>query len=103
MALKSTSLTSTATSILPDSNGRAITVIYFHNTHSSAVTVDIYAVPAGDTAGVANKIYGLVSINVNDTLILDGTEKMILDNGDKIQCTCSVDNVVFAICSYAEF
>lgn len=102
MALKSTTLTSTATSILPDSNGRAITVVYFHNTHSSAVTVDIYAVPTGDTAGSTNMIYGLVSINVNDTLIIDGTEKMLLADGDKVQATASVDNVVFATCSYAE-
>ena len=101
MAIQSTTLTSTATSILPDSNSRALTVVYFYNSDTSAVTINVHAVPSGDTAGLTNTIYGGISVNAGDTLIID-TEKVLLDDGDKIQATASTDNVVFVTCSYTE-
>jgi len=101
MSIQNTALTATSASLLPATNARAFTVIYFCNTHSGAVTVTVYAVPGGSVAGTSTKIYDAVSIAAGDTLIID-TEKVLLDDGDLIQADASVDNVVIATCSYTE-
>lgn len=101
MSIQNTALTATSTSLLPSANARAVTVLYFCNTHVSAVTVTVYAVPSGSVAGASTKIYDAVSIAAGDTLVVD-TEKVLLDDGDLIQADASVDNVVIATCSYTE-
>lgn len=101
MAIQNTTLTATSASILPSANARAVTVVYFCNTHSGAVNVTVYAVPSGSVAGTLTKIYDAVSIAAGDTLVVD-TEKVLLDNGDVLQADASVDNVVIATCSYTE-
>ena len=102
MAIQNTTLTSTAQDLLPTVGTRAITSVYFQNNHSGAVTIDIHVIPSGDTAGNTTRIYKEVNINSGDTLIIS-TEKIILGNGDMMQSTASVDNVVFATCSHTSF
>ena len=61
----------------------AITVIYITNKSSTAGNVDIYVVPSGDTVGENYKIYNNLQIPAEDTYVID-SEKLILENGDKI-------------------
>jgi len=103
MAIQNTTLTATVADLLPTTGTRAVTAVYFQNNHSSAVTVDVYAVPNAGTAGATNRIYKEASIAAGDTLIMGTSEKIILENGDKLQSLASVDNVVHATCSHTTF
>ena len=99
MAIQNTTLTSTAADILPSTGNRAITVMYFYNSDASTVTINLFAVPNGETLGAEHTIYGQFEVLSNDTLVVD-TEKLLLDDGDALRATATTDNVVHVTCSY---
>jgi hypothetical protein len=100
MSIANTTLTSTPAPIISNTVGeRAVTVIYLYNGDSTMRTIDLYAVPSGDSPSDGNKFYGALSIEPGDTYILD-TEKLLLDNGDTVYGSASADDVVVATVSY---
>lgn len=99
MAIQNTTLTTSPASIIDSTGERAVTAIYFYNSYSSAVTINLHAVPTGGTAGGENKIYGNLIIEPTDTYIID-TEKMIFADGDSLYASANVANVVIATTSF---
>lgn len=99
MAIQNTTLTSAAQSLIGTTGERAVTVIYFYNSDVSSVTIDLHAVPSGDSADSGNKIYGNLIIEPTDTYIVD-TEKLLLDDGDSLWAAANTGNVVIATVSY---
>lgn len=73
----------TTTAALTASGDTAITAMYITNKTVSDGTVNIYVVPNGDTVSADYKIYNNLLIRAEDTYIID-SEKLILENGDKI-------------------
>jgi hypothetical protein len=100
MAIENTTLTSTPAEIITDQvSERAVTVIYLYNIDTDLRTVNLHAVPSGDTPSDGNKFYGNLAIEPGDTYVVD-TEKLLLDNGDTLWA--SSDGTVIATISYAK-
>ena len=100
MAIANQSLSDTLSLPLFDTTGdRAVTAIYFYNSHTSTVKIDVHVVPFGSTPGPANKILGSLAITSGDTYIID-SEKLILGDGDGIYCASDTPGVVIATTSY---
>jgi hypothetical protein len=93
MALTSNTLTIAPQAIYTSVGTNAVVVAYFCNTSQNPVTFSLHAVPTGGSAGAANIIYSNVNITAEDTYVMD-TEKIILDDGDSLWATASVDNVI---------
>lgn len=92
MSLVNTGLTTVASNVYVSSGINGITTMYFANYGGSQVTINIYAIPSGGTAGNSTVIYSGVPIASNDTLVVD-TEKIVLGNGDRIMANVSANTV----------
>lgn len=93
---------SSAANITPTiSENTVVSVAYICNTYTSAIGFNLYAVPAGGTAGPTNQIYSNVQIAHNDTYVMD-MEKIVLGPGDSLRASCQsiVSNVLVATVSY---
>lgn len=100
MALINRKLTTTTANVLygTATENKAITCIYFCNTTSSTVNVNLFAMPWGGT--LANCIiYNNLPVAASDTAIVD-MEKLILAEGDSIYANCSVNNAIAMTVSY---
>ena len=79
--------TGVATAAYTASADTAVTVIYLCNINTSTpdgdAVVDVYVVPQADSVAEKHKIYTQLEVKGSDTYVID-TEKMILENGDKI-------------------
>lgn len=97
MAISNTRLTTTdPINVFTASGQQAITVVYLTNTDSSLnAAVSVYCVDSGDSTGASedNMIYNALEINAGDTYVMD-LEKLILDNGDFLDCESNVANVI---------
>jgi hypothetical protein len=84
-------------------NSTCNTVVYFCNTSSSsAVVVDVYVGPAvGGAPPPDGIIYKSLSINATDTYMMS-TERLMLDNDDKLWVSASVADVLAVTVSYIE-
>lgn len=82
-----TPTTDTSNPAYTASNTVAVTVMYLCNTNTTTpggdATVNVYVVPNGETVGVQHKILSDLTVRGSDTYVMD-TEKLILDNGDRI-------------------
>jgi hypothetical protein len=83
MAVSNTVLTTSPVAVYTSSGNTVVTLLYFCNTSGGTRTVNVYVVPSGGSATSSTQIYKNVSITASDTLIID-SEKIILENGDKI-------------------
>lgn len=103
MAVKNTTLTPTPTRIdvITTPDLRAVIVTYLCNTSANPVTVNMYMVESGDTAGTHNKIYDNIEIAPHDTYILD-TEKLIFESNEGLFADASTFNAVVASVNYTE-
>ena len=73
------------------------------STHTSAVNIDVYIVPSGDTAGDQHKIVHTYSLPAGDSISLEGyVEGMMLGESDSIRIKASVTNVINAILTGVE-
>lgn len=96
MAVSNFSLTNAAAQTVFSSAGNNIvSTIHFCNFSGNAVTISVFLVATGGTAGNTNIIYSNHPINSGDTFIVD-TEKMILGNGDFLAANCSSSSAVTA-------
>jgi hypothetical protein len=92
MAIKSTRLDTTETTVYTSSGNSAITVIYFCNTATGPLSINVHAVPAGYTASADNLMYYSVQIAPTDTFVID-TERLVLDASDSIVALVSAGTV----------
>jgi hypothetical protein len=88
-------------------NSTCNTAVYFCNTSSTNVTVDVYVGPNSASSGSTpapspdGQIYKQLSINSTDTYIMS-TERIMFDNNDKIWVSCSAANALKITVSYIE-
>ena len=99
MALARGSLTTTPTAVYTSTGQSAITNVYFCNTTSGPINLDVYLVTSGGLADVTNIIYQQVGIPAFDTFVMD-TEKIVFDDGDAIYATASNSPAIVATVSY---
>ena len=99
MSIEQQPITTSTATLFTSSGANAITAIYLMNDHSNTVTVQLHVVTDGDTIGNSNKIIKNLQIAAGDTFVID-TEKLLLDNNDKIQATADVDSVCYSTISY---
>jgi hypothetical protein len=99
MALAQAQLGTSVTTVYTSTGDSATTCIFFCNTNGTSETIDVYAVPSGDTAGITNQIIDTLTINSGDTYIMN-VEKLVLSNGDSIQAVATTGSVVTCTVSY---
>ena len=99
MAIVNNLVGTTATELYASSGNTALVVAYLCNTGASGVTVQIHAVPNGESVSDQNKLYHDLVIPAGDTFIID-TEKLIFSDGDKLFATASSPNVLMNTISY---
>jgi len=100
MSITNTTLmNSAAASIYTSSGDNTVVTMYFCNTDSSDRTINLYLVPAADTAGTGNQIIKNLNIAAGDTYITN-YERLVLANGESIQANASVNSVVVSTVNY---
>ena len=103
MAIKNTTLTATTEDLVYQSDGQsAVTAIYFCNIGTTPEQINVYAVPTTGVgiADLSNIIYSKLTIAPDDTYIID-TEKLILDNGDRVYAKAlTTPDVIVTTVSY---
>jgi hypothetical protein len=77
------------------------TVVYFCNTSTATVVVDVYVGPGASTPPSAGIIYKALSINATDTYMMS-TERLMMNNNDKLWVSASIANVLAVTVSYIE-
>ena len=87
-----------ATTMYTSTNQTAITCMFFMNDNAAARTLDVHVVKNGATAAATNKIVKTISIDGADTYVVN-TEKLVLDNGDMIQCVASAASSIYGTIS----
>ena len=99
MAIKNTSLTTTAQSIFTSVGNTVVSTIHLCNYTGSAVQANVYLAPStGNVANGSTIIYGNVTITAYNTLIIY-QEKFILANGDTVYANVSAPSSVTATVS----
>lgn len=98
MAISQQEVGATATTVYTSTNTTAITAMFFMNDNAAARTLTIHVVKNGDSASTANTIVKNINIDPADTYVIN-TEKLVLDNGDTIQCTASAASSIQATLS----
>jgi len=102
MSILSTTLDTTATTIYQSSGENVVTTLYFCNTSIAALTFNMYLVPNGGTASQSNIVYYNVEIAPSDTYVVD-LEKIMLDDGDKIQANTAIAGFIVSTISYMRY
>lgn len=90
MAITSTLLNNTNASIFTSDGSNAVTTMYFCNTGLQIAYLTMHVVPKNFVPGPTNIVYYEVPIAVKDTYVVD-TEKLILEDGDKIYAVLGVN------------
>ena len=88
MAISQATVGTSATTVYTSSNTTAITCMFFMNDNAAARTLDVHVVKSGGSAAATNKIIKTITIDPADTYVIN-IEKLVLDNGDTIQCIAS--------------
>lgn len=87
-----------ATTVYTSSGTTAITCMFFMNDNVAARTLSVHVVQSGGSLANTNQIVKNITIDPADTYVIN-LEKLVLSNGDTIQCTASVGSSVFATVS----
>lgn len=90
MAITSTSLSNVNTSIFTSDGSNAVTAMYFCNTGQRPAHLTVHIVPKNLVPGPTNIVYYQIPIATHDTYVCD-TEKLILEDGDRIFANLEVD------------
>lgn len=98
MAISQATVGATATTVYTSTNTTAITCMFFMNDNAAARTLDVHVVKSGDSAATANKIVKAITVDPADTYVIN-IEKLVLDNGDTIQCVASAASSIEATIS----
>jgi hypothetical protein len=106
MPIATASVTTSAGNVYVSLGNTAITFMSICNYAASNVSVDIHAVPAGNTASNSTVIITGLELNAagngsGDTYQLySGGEKLLLANNDSIQIAATSANSVTVVTSY---
>ena len=101
MAILTTQVNDSATTVYTSSGSTAITSISFTNYTASAVLVDINVVPSGDSVANVNTMVKDLVIDAKDTYhMYTASEKLLLSNTDFISCTANTASALNSIVSY---
>ena len=101
MAIETTNVTNSATTIYTSSGNSAVTYAAINNVTASAISVDIHVVPSGDSVGNINCIVKTLDIAALDQYQLyAGGEKLLLENSDFLSVTANVATGINAVVSY---
>jgi len=98
MAITQTLVGTSATTVYTSTNTTAITCMFFMNDNASARTLTVHVVKNGASASTLNTIVKAISIDGGDSYVIN-TEKLVLDNGDTIQCVASATSSIQATVS----
>jgi len=100
MSIQSTLLTTTPSNIYVSSGNTVVSTMYFCNTYTSAVNLNVYLISAPNSiANVTTQIYANIQLASNDTYVADW-EKLVLGPGDQIRASVGIANVVNATITY---
>jgi hypothetical protein len=83
-----------ATTVYTSSGTTAITCMFFMNDNAAARTLNVHVVQSGGSIANTNQIVKTINIDAADSYVIN-TEKLVLSNGDTIQCTASVGSSIF--------
>jgi len=83
-----------ATTVYTSSGTTAITCMFFMNDNASARTLSVHVVQSGGTASSTNQLVKNISIDPADSYVIN-LEKLVLSNGDTVQCLASVGSSIF--------
>ena len=101
MALATTLVGNTATTVYTSSGDSAITFASFTNYSGSSATISVHVVPSGDSASDTNIVIKDYSLNAADTHQLYASgEKVLMSNGDTLVATGSAATTFNAVVSY---
>jgi len=90
MAIETTDISNSATTIYTSSGNSAVTYCTITNVTGSAISCDIHVVPSGDSVGNINCVAKTLEIAATDTYQLyAGGEKLLLENSDFISVTAN--------------
>ena len=100
MAITTTLVDSSNTTVYTSPGNSAITALYLVNSGAGAGlrSVNLYVVPSGDSPTLTNLIYQSLSIPVGDTYLID-SERLVLDTGDTIVAQADAADEVSCIVS----
>lgn len=100
MAIYNTEITATsaisADTLTSGSGNRAITTVIVCNTGSTDLTVSLFAVAGGGSAGTGNMIVNELTVPAGDTVSFD-QEKMVLSTGDELKAICSASGLTATV------
>ena len=104
MAIETTGVTDSNTTIYTSSGNSAVTYAAFTNVTGSAATLTVFVVPSGDSPDTAydgNTTIKALSVNAADThQLYAGGEKLLLENGDTIVAISDTATSFTAVVSY---
>ena len=83
-----------ATTVYTSSGTTAITCMFFMNDNASARTLSVHVVQSGGTTSSTNQLVKNISIDPADSYVIN-LEKLVLSNGDTVQCLASVGSSIF--------
>ena len=98
MAISQQAVGNSATTVYTSTNTTAITCMFFMNDNASSRTLDVHVVKNGESLATANKIVKTITIDPADTYVIN-IEKLVLENGDTIQCVASAATSIYATVS----
>lgn len=98
MAISQQAVGTSATTVYTSTNTTAITCMFFMNDNAASRTLDVHVVKNGESLATANKIVKTITIDPADTYVIN-IEKLVLENGDTIQCVASAATSVYATVS----
>jgi len=99
MAITSSILDTVGSAIYTSSGTTVVSVMYFCNLDSSARSINLNLVSAGNIVAANNQIYKNVTIASGDTFVID-MEKLVLGNGDVLAANASANSAITATVSY---
>ena len=101
MTIQVANVTTTASSVYTSSGNTAITFLSICNYGASNVSANVYVVPNGGAVDNTTIILARLGITTLDTYQLyAGGEKLLLNNGDSIQVSCTSNNAITVTTSY---
>jgi hypothetical protein len=101
MAIQTTQVGNTATTVYTSSGDSAVTYVSFTNYTGSAVDIDVNVVPSGDSVGNVNTVIKTLTIDATDTYFMYSSgEKMLLGNADSIVATANTASAISSFISY---
>ncbi len=81
-----------------NTNGDALTTMYFCNRSAANLQINVYVVTSGFIANANNITYSNVTITSGDTLVIDW-EKLVFGTGDTIRANASAGDSIVATVS----